>query len=131
MGIFTLALTSCSSYNEKTCEDLIDKYDDKGKLNDKDLAEAIKQCDAMLDNINSQLEKIQTKASNKDDDAIDLFEEFDESTMLEQFNRLYSILQYSDLKGENKKSFKELEKKSDKVERVYKKARKKVRKLED
>ena len=74
LGLFALTVTSCGpSYNEKVCDDLIEKYDDKGKLNTEDLAEAIRQCDAILDEYESQLDKVERLVKNKDEEAIDLW----------------------------------------------------------
>lgn len=132
LGLFALTVTSCGpSYNEKVCDDLIEKYDDKGKLSSDDLAEAIRQCNAMLTEFDSQLDKIATLAKEKDDNAIDLWDDMKDGTMMEQFEKLYYILSNTELKGENKKAFKEFEKRSNDLEKNYDRTRKKVRRLDD
>lgn len=130
LGLFALTVTSCGpSYNEKVCDDLIEKYDDKGKLSSDDLAEAIRQCDAILDEYESQLDKVERLVKNKDEEAINLWDELEDGTMTEQLSKLGSILEQSDLKGDNKKALKALEKKAKNISKKEDKIETKVRRL--
>lgn len=130
MSLVAFTLVSCGSgYNEKTCDDLIYKYDEKDKLTTDDYAEAIRQCDAILDEYESQLDKVERLVKNKDEEAIDLWDELEDGTMTEQLSKLGSILEQSDLKGDNKKALKALEKKAKNISKKEDKIETKVRRL--
>lgn len=130
LSLVALIATSCGSkYNEKTCEDLCVKINEGKNLTEDDYAECIKQCSAIIDNFKDQLENIKAKAEKEDDEAIDLWDDFDTDNeeILEYFQTMYNALSYADLKGENKTNFKQLE---DQWEDVLKLARKTERKVE-
>lgn len=130
MSLVAFTLVSCGSgYNEKTCDDLIYKYDEKGKLTTDDYAEAIRQYSAILDEYESQLDKVERLVKNKDEEAIDLWDELEDGTMTEQLSKLGSILEQSDLKGDNKKALKALEKKAKNISKKEDKIETKVRRL--
>lgn len=134
LSLVALIATACGSkYNEKTCEDLCEKINDGKKLTNDDYAECIKQCEAILKELQSHLEAIKAKAEDKDDKAIDLWDDFDTDNeeMIEHFRTMYNALEYADLKGENKTNFKELEKLKKEVDRLWERTRKKVYRLVD
>lgn len=111
-----LVVTSCGSgYDEKTCDDLIEKYKDKGELNSEDLAEVIRQCGAMADEYDSRLNKIMSGLESDDESEQekaldDYYELLYKSELVKQDQKLSYILEHSDLKGDNKKAYKELKK---------------------
>lgn len=134
LAFVAMIATACGSkYNEKTCEDLCKKINDGKKLTNDDYAECIKQCEAILKELQSHLEAIKAKAEDKDDKAIDLWDDFDTDNeeMIEHFRTMYNALEYADLKGENKTNFKELEKLKKEVDRLWERTRKKVNRLVD
>lgn len=134
LAFVAMIATACGSkYNEKTCEDLCKKINDGKKLTNDDYAECIKQCEAILKELQSHLEAIKAKAEDKDDKAIDEWEDFEDDTadMLTHYNTMYYELSNADLKGENKTNFKELEKLKKEVDRLWKRTRKKVNRLVD
>lgn len=122
LAFVAMIATACGSkYNEKTCEDLCEKINDGKKLTDDDYAECIKQCEAILKELQSHLEAIKAKAEDMDDT----------DDMLTHYNTMYYELSNADLKGENKTNFKELEKLDKEVDRLWKRTRKKVYRLVD
>lgn len=134
MSLVAFTLVSCGSgYNETTCDDLIYKYDEKGKLTTDDYAEAISQYSAILDELDSRLDKIEALAESNDEEALDLWDGIEDETIAEQFNALDRILgnahSAGEIKGENKKAFKALEKKINKFEKKGEKVEKKLRRL--
>lgn len=134
LAFVAMIATACGSkYNKKTCEDLCEKINDGKKLTNDDYAECIKQCEAILKELQSHLEAIKAKAEDKDDKAIDLWDDFDTDNeeMFEHFRTMYNALEYADLKGENKTNFKELEKLDKEVDRLWERTRKKVNRLDD
>ena len=143
LSLVALIATSCGSksdeettgskYNEKTCEDLCEKINDGMNLTDDDYAECIRQCSAILDDMNAQLEKIKSKAEAGDDKAIDMWEDLreDSEQKLEYFSTMYYMLSNADLKGENKSDFKELEVLEKSVGRLWERTNKKVNRLDD
>ena len=134
LSLVALIATSCGSkYNEETCEDLCEKINDGKKLTEDDYAECIKQCTAILNDVKSRLEAIKAKADDKDDKAVDMWDDFKDDTedMLTHYNTMYDELSNADLKGENKANFKELEKLNKEVDRLWDRTRKKVSRLDD
>lgn len=134
LSLVALIATSCGSkYNEKTSEDLCEKINDGKKLTEDDYAEWIKQCTAILNDVKSRLEAIKAKADDKDDKAVDMWDDFKDDTedMLTHYNTMYYELSNADLKGENKANFKELEKLNKEVDRLWDRTRKKVSRLDD
>lgn len=134
LAFVAMIATACGSkYNEKTCEDLCEKINDGKKLTNDDYAECIKQCEAILKERQSHLEAIKAKAEDKDDKAIDEWEDFNDDTadMLTHYNTMYDELSNADLKGENKTNFKELEKLDKEVDRLWERTLKKVYRLVD
>ncbi len=130
-----LAATSCSSgYDEKTCDDLIEKYDDKGKLNTEDLAEAISQCGAIGNEYDSRLNDIMSRFESDDESEQekaldDYYELLYKSDLARHDRKLYDILEKTDLKGDNKKAYKELQRQIKSKQREWKKIHRKAEKL--
>ena len=134
LSLVALIATSCGSkYNEKTCEDLCEKINDGKKLTEDDYAECIKQCTAIMDEMSDKLEDIKAKAENKDDEAIDMWEDFDSEyeEMSEQFATMMTALENAELKGENKTDYKELKKQAEELAKLIIKTNKKVNRLDD
>jgi len=134
LSLVALIATSCGSkYNEKTCEDLCVKINEGKNLTEDDYAECIKQCSAIIDNFKDQLENIKAKAEKEDDEAIDLWEDFDSDNeeMFEHLRTMYNALEYADLKGENKENFKILEEQLEDMWKFAQKTERKVRRLND
>jgi lipoprotein len=134
LSLVALIATSCgSNYNEKTCEDLCEKINDGKKLTEDDYAECIKQCSAIMDEMSDKLEDIKAKAENKDDEAIDMWEDFDSEyeEMSEQFATMMTALENAELKGENKTDYKELKKQAEELAKLIIKTNKKVNRLDD
>ena len=132
LSLVALIATSCGSkYNEKTCEDLCVKINEGKNLTEDDYAECIKQCSAIFDKYSDQLENIIAKAEKEDDEAIDLWDDFDSDNeeMFEHLRTMYNALENADLKGENKENFKLLEEQLEDMKKLLKKADRKVRKL--
>lgn len=130
-----LVVTSCGSgYDEKTCDDLIEKYKDKGELNSEDLAEVIRQCGAMADEYDSRLNKIMSGLESDDESEQekaldDYYELLYKSELVKQDQKLSYILEHSDLKGDNKKAYKELKKDWKEKQREWKKIHRKAEKV--
>ena len=134
LSLVALIATSCGSkYNEKTSEDLCEKINDGKKLTEDDYAECIKQCSAIMDEMSDKLEDIKAKAENKDDEAIDMWEDFDSEyeEMSEQFATMMTALENAELKGENKTDYKELKKQAEELAKLIIKTNKKVNRLDD
>lgn len=119
LSLLSLSLSSCGpKYDEDKCDELIEKYNDKGNLGDKDIKLALEQYEATIDFAESQLELIEKKAKKKDDEAIDLYEELTESTEWDHMKALDEMLENSDPKGDDKKKFSDLQHRGDKIEKL-------------
>lgn len=121
IGLLTLSSTSCDSgYSEKTCEEILTKYDNRhdrsnltAKLTADDYAEAVSQCNAILDEMLPQLDKVISLAEGNDGEAVSLWQEMDGSTMSKHFFNLYYMLKSENcrgkLQGDIQKGYKDLD----------------------
>lgn len=137
--LLAFAVSSCGGYDEKTTERLIDRYNDSEELSSDDIATAIDQCNGMIDIIEAKLEEIKEMVDGTDsqaEKAIDMLDEFQDGDNDVQINlgKLAAALDGCDrrdlIKGDNKKEYKELQRRLEKVGRLYEKAKKATRRAE-
>ncbi len=113
VAFFGLSLASCSGYDLKTCEKLVDKIKDDN-LKNEDYAAMVDQLDGLLSYCESQMETISNIDSKTD--RCDKWEDFKDSDEAEYCGGFYAKLEYAkengDLKGEAKDAFKSIDAKS-------------------
>lgn len=133
VAVIALLASSCgSSYDADKCDEIIDKFGDKEKLTEKDHKVALEQCDAILSYYEKNVEKLLSLAKDKDDKALELFDEaYDENLdMMVNLSALYGILQNEKLKGDQKTTLKDIEKRIQKLGKEEEKAYKSLAKLD-
>lgn len=128
LALFAFVATSCSSgYSEEKCKELCAKIEKGETLSQDDYSECIDQCDAILDELKSKLESIQSKIDGKDENSAKLYDDFlrETGTMRGYLSTMSHALSGADLNSDNKAKIEGLKSKDKEVSNLRRTIREK------